>query len=56
MSPAAKKPVRKSARTATATGKAAKSSKSTGFTSEERAAMKARAQELKAEKNKAVGE
>ena len=57
MSPAAKKPARKlSAKTSTATGKAAKSIKSTGFTSEERAAMKARAQELKAEKNKADGE
>ena len=57
MSPAAKKPARKlSAKTSTATGKAAKAVKSTGFTSEERAAMKARAQELKAEKNKADGE
>jgi uncharacterized protein YdhG (YjbR/CyaY superfamily) len=57
MSPAAKKPARKSAaKTTTATAKAARTPKSTGFTSEERAAMKARAQELKAEKNKADGE
>ena len=56
MSPAAKKPARKSAKTSTATGKAAKPLKGTGFTSEERAAMKARAQELKAEKNKADSE
>ena len=56
MSPAAKKPARKPAKTSTATGKAAKPLKITGFTSEERAAMKARAQELKAEKNKADGE
>ena len=56
MSPAAKKAARKSARTITATGKASKPLKSKGFTSEERAAMKARAQELKAEKNKADGE
>jgi len=56
MSPAAKKPARKSARTTTATAKAAKPPKSAGFTSEERAAMKARAQELKAEQNKADGE
>ena len=48
----AKKPARKSAKTSTATGP--KPSK--GFTSEERAAMKARAQELKAEKNRADGE
>src|SRR5678816_402720 len=55
MSPAAKKPARKSAKT-TPTGKAAKPPQGQGFTSEERAAMKARAQELKAEKNKADGE
>ena len=42
MSP--KKEIRKSANSATVTGKAVK-----GFTDEERAAMKARAQELKAE-------
>ena len=56
MSPAARKAARKSAKAATATGKAVKPLKSRGFTSEERAAMKARAQELKAEKNKADGE
>ena len=56
MSPAAKKAARKSAKPTNATGKAAKPLKSRGFTSEERAAMKARAQELKAEKNKADGE
>ena len=57
MSPAAKKPARKSAaKTTTATGKAAKPPKGAAFTSDERAAMKARAQELKAEKNKADGE
>ena len=53
MSP--KKKTQESARSATATNK-----KSKGFTDEERAAMKARAQELKAEaranKNKAEGE
>ena len=53
MSP--KKDTQKSASSATATGK-----KSKGFTDEERAAMKARAQELKAEaradKDKAEGE
>jgi uncharacterized protein YdhG (YjbR/CyaY superfamily) len=53
MSP--KKETQESARSATATNK-----KSKGFTDEERAAMKARAQELKAEaranKNKADGE
>jgi uncharacterized protein YdhG (YjbR/CyaY superfamily) len=56
MSPAAKKAVRKSAKATTATGKASRRPKGEGFTSEERAAMKARAQELKAEKNKADGE
>ena len=55
MSPPAKG-ARKSAKEATTTGKAAKPLKGKGFTSEERAAMKARAQELKAEKNKADGE
>jgi uncharacterized protein YdhG (YjbR/CyaY superfamily) len=47
----AKKTTRKSAGSATANGK-----KSAGFTPEERAAMKARAQELKAEANRANGE
>lgn len=47
----AKKATRKSARNA-----AASSAKSKGFTSEERAAMKERAQELKAEAAKADGE
>ncbi|MDP9342151.1 MAG: DUF1801 domain-containing protein [Actinomycetota bacterium] len=51
----AKKATRKSAKRTTATGKTSK-----GFTDEERAAMKARAQELKAEarvdKDKAEGE
>jgi uncharacterized protein YdhG (YjbR/CyaY superfamily) len=47
----AKKTTRKSALSATANGK-----KSAGFTAEERAAMKARAQELKAEANRANGE
>ena len=51
----AKKGTQKSAKTSTASGK-----KSKGFTAEERAAMKERAQELKAEaranKNKAAGE
>src|SRR4249919_427015 len=56
MSPVAKKAVRKSAKATTATGKASRRPKGEGFTSEERAAMKARAQELKAEKNKADGE
>jgi len=56
MSPAARKAARKSAKATTATGKAVKPLKGRGFTSEERAAMKARAQELKAEKNKADGE
>jgi uncharacterized protein YdhG (YjbR/CyaY superfamily) len=48
---AAKKGPRKSAKRTTATGKKAK-----GFTAEERAAMKERAQELKAEARKADGE
>jgi uncharacterized protein YdhG (YjbR/CyaY superfamily) len=51
----AKKGTQRSAKTTTATGKTSK-----GFTDEERAAMKERAQELKAEaranKNKAAGE
>ncbi len=55
MSESARKSARTSAKSAAATGKAAK-----GFTPEERGAMKARAQELKAEaranKNKAEGE
>ena len=55
MSQPAKKGTQKSAKSTTATGK-----KSKGFTDEERAAMKARAQELKAEaradKDKADGE
>ncbi len=55
MSQSSKQDAQKSAKGAAATGKAAK-----GFTDEERAAMKARAQELKAEarasKNKADGE
>jgi uncharacterized protein YdhG (YjbR/CyaY superfamily) len=55
MSQHAKKGTQKSAKSATAIGKTSK-----GFTDEERAAMKARAQELKAEtranKNKADGE
>ncbi len=46
----AKKTTRKSA------GSAANGKKSAGFTAEERAAMKARAQELKAEANRANGE
>jgi len=54
MTQAAEKAVRKS--TKTTTGKVAKPAKGKGFTSEERAAMRARAQELKAEKNKADGE
>jgi uncharacterized protein YdhG (YjbR/CyaY superfamily) len=49
MSP--KKETQKSAKRSTATNK-----KSGGFTDEEKAAMKARAQELKAEANKAEGE
>jgi uncharacterized protein YdhG (YjbR/CyaY superfamily) len=48
---AAKKGTQKSAKRTTATGKKAK-----GFTAEERAAMKERAQELKAEARKADGE
>jgi uncharacterized protein YdhG (YjbR/CyaY superfamily) len=52
---ATKKPTQKSAKSATATGKTVK-----GFTDEERAVMKERAQELKAaaraDKNKADGE
>ena len=56
MSQPAKKAARKSVKSAAATSKASKQLKSTGFTSDERAAMKARAQELKAEKNKADGE
>src|SRR5687767_8809615 len=47
----AKKGTQKSAKTTTASGK-----KSKGFTDEERAAMKERAQELKAEARKADGE
>jgi uncharacterized protein YdhG (YjbR/CyaY superfamily) len=47
----AKKATRKSAKSTTAVGKTGK-----GFTAEERAAMKERAQELKAEANKADGE
>ena len=47
----AKKATQKSAKSTTATGK-----KSKGFTDEERAAMKERAQELKAEARKADGE
>jgi uncharacterized protein YdhG (YjbR/CyaY superfamily) len=47
----AKKAAQKSAKRATASGKKAK-----GFTAEERAAMKERAQELKAEARKADGE
>ena len=47
----AKKGTQKSAKTTTATNK-----RSNGFTDEERAAMKERARELKAEKNKADGE
>ncbi|TMK81410.1 MAG: DUF1801 domain-containing protein [Actinobacteria bacterium] len=47
----AKKGTKKSAKRTTARGKAAK-----GFTTEERAAMKARAQELKAERLGAEGE
>jgi len=46
-----KKATRKSTKSTTANGK-----KSAGFTAEERAAMKARAQELKAEANRASGE
>ena len=46
-----KKATQKSAKSTTATNKKAK-----GFTDEERAAMKERAQELKAEANKADGE
>jgi uncharacterized protein YdhG (YjbR/CyaY superfamily) len=48
---AAKKGTQKSAKRTTAAGKGAK-----GFTAEERAAMKERAQELKAEARKADGE
>jgi uncharacterized protein YdhG (YjbR/CyaY superfamily) len=47
----AKKTTQKSAKSTTARGK-----KSKGFTAEERAAMKERAKELKAEANKADGE
>jgi uncharacterized protein YdhG (YjbR/CyaY superfamily) len=47
----AKKTTRKSTKRTTAANK-----KSTGFTAEERAAMKARAQEMKAEARKADGE
>ena len=47
----AKKDTRKSAKRTTATGKTSK-----GFTAEERAAMKERAQELKAEARRADGE
>src|ERR687891_1003532 len=47
----AKKATQKSAKSTTASGK-----KSKGFTDEERAAMKERAQELKAEARKADGE
>jgi uncharacterized protein YdhG (YjbR/CyaY superfamily) len=47
----AKKGTQKSAKTSTATAKTSK-----GFTAEERAAMKERAQELKAEARKADGE
>jgi uncharacterized protein YdhG (YjbR/CyaY superfamily) len=47
----AKKSTQRSAKSATARGK-----KSTGFTTEERAAMKERAEELKAEARKADGE
>jgi uncharacterized protein YdhG (YjbR/CyaY superfamily) len=47
----AKKTTRKSAGSATANGK-----KSAGFSADERAAMKARAQELKAEATRASGE
>jgi uncharacterized protein YdhG (YjbR/CyaY superfamily) len=47
----AKKGTQKSAKSTTARGKASK-----GFSAEERAAMKERAQELKAEANKADGE
>jgi uncharacterized protein YdhG (YjbR/CyaY superfamily) len=47
----ARKDTQKSAKSTTARGK-----KSKGFTDEERAAMKERAQELKAEANKADGE
>ena len=47
----AKKATRKSTKSTTATKE-----KSKGFTAEERAAMKERARELKAEKNKAAGE
>ena len=46
-----KKATRKSTRSATASGK-----RSTGFTAEERAAMKERAQELKAEARRADGD
>lgn len=51
MSPAAKKATKKAARKTTTSAKAA-----TGFTADERAAMKERARELKAEKSKADGE
>jgi uncharacterized protein YdhG (YjbR/CyaY superfamily) len=56
MSP--KKGTKKSAKSTTkkATKKSAKSKASKGFTAEERAAMKERAQELKAEARKADGE
>src|ERR687891_1404912 len=47
----AKKATQKSAKSATASGKASK-----GFTAEERAAMRERAKELKAEARKADGE
>jgi uncharacterized protein YdhG (YjbR/CyaY superfamily) len=47
----AKKPTQKSAKSTTATGKTSK-----GFTAEERAAMKERAQELKEEGRRADGE
>ena len=50
MSPAAKKAARK------VTGKTAGKAASAGFTAEEKAAMKERARELKAEKSKADGE
>jgi hypothetical protein len=51
MSQPAKKGTQKSAKSTTATGKTSK-----GFTAEERAAMKERAQELKAAADKADGE
>jgi uncharacterized protein YdhG (YjbR/CyaY superfamily) len=53
----AKSETRKSAKRATATGKKSKADKkSKGFTAEERAAMRERAKELKAEARKADGE